>query len=81
MLPGYYHCRQIDSLRLDSGRGDPRFFDVKIVEGELPLANPTVFKDEYLFVNKDNEGRMFDDDASYKDYQEFHREVWNNKVT
>lgn len=80
MNPGYYNYRQIESLKLVSTRGEHQFEQVKIVAGELPMASPPFPKDDYLFVNRDGVGTLVDEDATYRDYMEYSREMWNSKV-
>lgn len=80
MNPGYYHSSQIASLRLAGGRGeDYRFESIRLNAGALP-QQPGVFKDEYLYVNKDATGTLLDEDAGYKDYMEFSRSLHNSKI-
>lgn len=82
MNAGFYHYRQIESMKIQRGDEGHYFDHVVIIEGELPRANLVpLFKDEYVWVNSDGRATMADDSDSYSDLMAFQREVHNNRVS
>ena len=78
MNVGYYHYRQIESMKIQRGDDGHYFDQVVIVKGELPVAPlPKLFKDEYVWVNSDGRASLADDSDTYADLMAFQREVHN----
>lgn len=80
MNAGYYHFRQIKSMKLHDLRPGYQFVDVVVLDGQLPSNQPGTFKDEFIWVTKDGVGTLVDEEATYRDYMEFQRMAHNAKV-
>ena len=82
MKAGYYHYRQLKSMKLHDLRPGYELRNIEVLEGESPTANlaSPFFKDEYIWVNTDGIGTLLNEDATYRDYMEFTRLAHNHQV-